>query len=161
MVNKKYDLSNKLISIARSMEKVGDRMLSKFGLTMRIYEIMININSGINTNLELSKIMQSTPASIAQKTKILEDKKLIKRIVSSEDKRIWQFSLTKKGNVIFNQAQNIFNHANPHLYSKYSEKEKHLIADFIDAIEDHLDFLLKNKNKIDEFINKFIGGNKK
>lgn len=149
-------MTNTLIVIARSMEKVGDVFFSKFGLTMRTYEILIQINRGITTTLELSKIMQTTPASIAQKTRVLEEKKLIKRTVGKEDKRIWHFSHTKKGQEVLRNIQLIYEQANSHLYSQYSAKEKQQILDFLAAIEEHLTFVLQNKNKINEFVNKNI-----
>lgn len=152
---KNLNITKRLIGIARSMEKVGDIILSRFNLTMRTYEIMININQGISTTSELSKVMQSTPASIAQKTKLLEDSKLIKRTVGKKDKRVWYFSLTKKGKEVFKHAQHIWKHADPHLYSQYSKKEKQLIMNFINAIDEHLNFVLENKNRIDEFVDKF------
>lgn len=152
---KNLNVTNKLIGIARSMEKVGDLMLSRFDLTMRTYEILINIDQGVNTNQELSKRMQSTPASIAQKTKILEKKRLIKRVVAKRDKRVWYFFHTKKGQEIFKHVQYIWKLADPHLYSQYSEKEKQLIMDFIRKTDEHLTFILQNRGKIDEFMNTF------
>ena len=110
------------------------------------YEILININQGVNTTAELSKLMQTTPASIAQKTKILEENKLIKRVVGNQDKRVWYFSHTKKGQEVFKHVQHLWEHADPHLYSQYSVKERQLIMNFINATEEHLNFVLENKN---------------
>jgi len=151
---KKLNLANKLIVIARSMDKVGDLILSRFDLTMRTYEILINIDNRVNTTLELSKLMKMTPSSIAQKTKILEDKKFIKRIVGDKDKRIWIFSHTEKGHKIFEQVQHIWKRSEPHLYLHYSKKERQLIDGFLSTTDEHLNFVLNNKNKIDDFVDK-------
>ena len=146
------DLTNRLIVIARSMEKVGDILFSEFNLTMRTYEILMHIHDGVTTTLDLSTLMQMTPASIAQKTKILEEQGLIQRKVAKHDKRIWYFSCTKKGLTVFAKIQSFYEQANAHLYSRYSEEEQRAFLTFLGDIDSHLTYVLQHREQLENFV---------
>src|SRR5665647_2374611 len=91
------DIISKLLVIGRALERAGDEIFCNFGITLGMYEILMLISDNVNTTTKLASISQITPASITHKTKHMEDKGYIKRVVSKEDKRVWFFSLTNKG----------------------------------------------------------------
>ncbi len=155
-MNINVDITYKLLVTARMLEKVGDMLFSKFGITARSFEILKHINSGINTTTMLADAMQSSLANITHGTKILEEKGYIKRIVNERDKRIWCFSITKKGQGLLETVNSIYEAGMIPLYSQVPAKQKQRILDFLNATEEHLKVVIQDDTHIAEFMTNLL-----
>ncbi len=151
-MNIDVDVTNKLLVTARMLEKVGDMLFSRFGITARAFEILKHINNGIDTTTILANAMQSSLANITHGTKILEEKGYIKRIVNERDKRIWCFSITKRGQGLLETVNSIYEAGMIPLYSQFPAKQKQQVLDFLNATEEHLKVVVQDDTHIAEFI---------
>ncbi len=151
-MNINVDITNKLLMTARMLEKVGDMLFSRFGITSRAFEILKRINNGMNTTTTLADDMQSSLANITHGTKILEEKGYIKRIVNKRDKRIWYFSITEKGKGLLETVNSIYEAGMVPLYSQFPTGQKQQMLDFLKATEEHLKVVIQDDTHIAEFI---------
>ncbi len=159
-MNIDVDVTNKLLVTARMLEKVGDILLSGFGITARAFDILRHINSGINTTTMLADAMQSSLANITHRTKILEEKGYIKRIVNERDKRIWLFSVTEKGQDLLEVVNSIYEAGMIPLYSQFAAKQKQQVLDFLNATEEHLKVVVQDDTHITEFLTNLLKAKK-
>ncbi len=145
-------INDKLLMTARVLEKTGDLLFGQFGLTVRAYEILTHLHAGEDTTAKLAIILQSSPANITHKTKLLESEGLIKRVVDQHDKRIWRFSLTQRGEQILKTIHGIYEKATVKLYSQFSKQKKQEALEFLNAVLEHLTALLENEEKVKMFV---------
>jgi DNA-binding MarR family transcriptional regulator len=150
------EITDRITSVVRLLDKAGDIMFSRFGLTMGSYRILTYISLGIITTKELAKKIQSTPGNITHKTKILEEGGYIRRSVSAQDKRKWDFILTPNGEKALKNIQSLHEQALGQLYSQFSQKQKLRLKDFLDATEKHLEFVVQNDRLLLEWTDALI-----
>ena len=147
---------SKLLVTARGLEKAGDEIFYHFGITLGMYEIMMLIADQIDTTTKLAKISQITLASITHKTKLMEDKGYIQRIVKKEDKRVWRFSLTPKGQVLLETIHAMYEEMTVPLFAQFSDPDKQQVLKFLTMTEEHLGHVLQNRQMIAEFVDNLI-----
>jgi DNA-binding MarR family transcriptional regulator len=150
------DIISKLLVTARALERAGDEIFSSFGITLGIYEILMLVNDGVNTTSKLANVSQITPASITHKTKHMEDKGYIKRLVGKEDKRVWYFSLTNKGKSLLETIQTIYEEITAPLFANFSESYKQQTLALLAATEEHLIYILQNRKILADYAGKSI-----
>jgi len=133
------------------LEKTGNQIFSKFGLTVKTYAILVAINEGCNKSTGLAEDIQGSKASVTQKTKWLEEKGLIYRELDKKDKRIWYFHLTDKGKETLKLVVPDYEKAMNGLYRSFSKKEIDQMIKMFKVMEDRLHYAIKNnifsKNK--------------
>jgi DNA-binding MarR family transcriptional regulator len=150
------DIIGKLLVIARALERAGDEILSSFGITMGMYEILMFIADNTNTTTKLANISQITLASITHKTKHMENKGYIKRVVSKEDKRIWYFSLTNKGRSLLETILAVYEEITVPLFANFPESDKQQTLTLLTATEEHLRHVLQNRKSMVDYVDKVI-----
>jgi DNA-binding MarR family transcriptional regulator len=138
------------------LERVGDEIFSKFDITVGMYEILTLIADHVDTTTKLAGISQITLASITHKTKHMENKGYIKRVVSKQDKRVWYFSLTPKGRNLLETIRAVYEEMTVPLFAQFSEAHKQQALALLAATEQHLGYLLQNRHMIAEFVNGLV-----
>lgn len=155
-MNTNIDIVSKLLVTARALERVGDEIFSKFDITVGMYEILTLIADHVDTTTKLAGISQITLASITHKTKQMENKGYIKRVVSKQDKRIWYFSLTPKGRHLLETIRAVYEEMTVPLFAQFSETHKQQALTLLTATEQHLSHVLQNRQIIAEFLSELI-----
>jgi len=150
------DIIGKLLVIGRALERVGDEIFYNFGITLGMYEILMLISDEINTTTKLANISQITPASITHKTKHMEYKGYIKRVVGKEDKRVWFFSLTNKGKSLLETIHSIYEEITAPLFANFSDSYKQQTLALLTTTEEHLIYILQNRKILADYVEKLI-----
>jgi MarR family transcriptional regulator, organic hydroperoxide resistance regulator len=160
MINNKgnidADLISRLLVTSRVLEKAGDVILSRFGITMGMYELLVLIADQVDTTTRMAKSSQITLASITHKTKLLEEKGYIRRVLNDKDKRVWYFSLTASGRSLLETIREVYDQVTFNLFARFSEEEKRLILSLLSTTEDHLRHVPQNRVLVIEHINKIM-----
>ena len=144
-MEKSVILNNQIFKVVAFLEKIGNQIFSKCGLTVKTYSILVAISEGCSKSTELANRIQGSKANITQKTKVLEKKGLIYRELDQKDKRIWYFKLTKKGNEILDKILPDYEKAVEELYRPFSKKEMDETIKIFEILEYRLMYALKNK----------------
>lgn len=155
-MNTNIDIISKLLVTARALERAGDEILSRFGITLGMYEILMLVADHVDTTTKLASISQITLASITHKTKLMEDKGYIQRVVNKEDKRVWFFSLTPQGQSLLVTIRAVYEEMTAPLFAQFSEAHKQQALTLLTATEQHLKDVLKNRQIIVEYVKKLI-----
>ena len=155
-MNTNIDIISKLLVTARALERAGDEIFSKFDITLGMYEILILVADHVDTTTKLAGMSQLTLAGITHKTKLMEDKGYIKRVVSKEDKRVWYFSLTPKGQSLLETIRTIYEEMTLPLFAQFSEAHKQQALTLLTATEQHLGYMLQNRQIIAEYVDNLI-----
>jgi len=155
-MNTNTAIINKLLITARALERVGDEIFSRFGITLGMYEILMLIAKDVDTTTKLAGISQITLASITHKTKLMEDNGYIQRIINKEDKRVWRFSLTKKGQALLETIHAMYEQLTVPLFAQFSEVDKQHMLKFLTATEEHLGNVLQNRQMIAAFVDNLV-----
>lgn len=144
-MNKNIALNNQFFVVIALLEKIGNHIFSKFGLTVKTYAILAAINDGCTKSTELAKKIQGSKASVTQKTKWLEEKGLIYRELDKRDKRIWYFYLTDKGKETLERIAPDYENAMNSLFKPFPKKEIDQAMKMFAIMEDRLHYAIKHK----------------
>ncbi len=141
---------------ARALEKVGDTIFTRFGLTVSMYELLMLIAEGISTTTKMASLSQITLASITHKTKYMEEKGFIQREMNRDDKRIWRFYLTPEGQRRLDAISEVYDAVTKPLFAQLSRDERRLILSFLAATEDHMRQALQNRTLVAQHADQLI-----
>ena len=75
-MEKSVILNNQIFKVVAFLEKIGNQIFSKCGLTVKTYSILVAISEGCSKSTELANGIQGSKANITQKTKVLEKKRV-------------------------------------------------------------------------------------
>jgi MarR family 2-MHQ and catechol resistance regulon transcriptional repressor len=150
------DIIAKLLVTARALETAGDEIFSQFGITLGSYEILVLIDGKVDTTTRMANQSQITLASITHKTKIMEEKGYIRRVMDRQDKRIWYFSLTPRGQSLLETVREVYAEVTRPLFAQFSESEKQQVLTVLSATEKHLRDVTQNRLVIRGYVNKLI-----
>jgi len=156
-MNTNIDIISKLLVTARALELAGNEIFSRFGITLSMYEILMLISDHVDTTTKLASISQITLAGITHKTKLMEDKGYMQRVVDKEDKRVWYFSLTPKGQSLLETIRAVYEEMTVPLFAQFSETHKQQTLTLLTATEQHLSHVLQNRQIIVAYVNELIG----
>ncbi len=98
------NLVNQIYKSAMLVEKAGNQLIKPLKVTVKKYVILTLIKEGHTKTTQLAQYIQGSLANVTQKTKVLEKEGLIKRKLDKNDRRIWHFTLTKKGEDIYRKV---------------------------------------------------------
>jgi len=150
------DIIGVLLVTTRALEKAGDEILSRFGITMGMYEILTLIVRQVDTTTKMANLSQITLASVTHKTKLMEEKGYIRRVVNLRDKRVWRFSLTPLGQSIFEAVGEVYQEVASPLFAQFSEAEKQQVLSVLTAAEAHLRHVLQHRSIMAEYVDRLI-----
>lgn len=143
-MNKNIALNNQFFRVIALLEKTGNQIFSRFGLTVKTYAILVAIDSGCIRSTDLARNILGSKASVTQKTKWLEKKELIYRELDRKDKRIWYFYLTDKGKETLKKIVPDYEKAMEMLYNPFSKKEVDKTIKMFKILEERLLHALKH-----------------
>jgi len=143
-MTKEILLNNQLFKVTAMIEKTGQKIFAKHGLTVKNFSILVAIENGVSKNSDLSKVISGTPSAIAQKTKILEDKNFLKRTIDQKDRRIFHFYLTKKGKKILMKIMPDYEKSICKLWKFLDRDEITRLLEIFKKVEKRLVFAEKN-----------------
>jgi DNA-binding MarR family transcriptional regulator len=150
------DIISKLLVTTRSLEKAGDEILSRFGITMGMYEILMLIAHQVDTTTKMANVSQITLASVTHKTKLMEEKGYIRRVVNKRDKRVWRFSLTPRGRDLLEAIGEVYQEVTRPLFAQFAEAEKKQVLSVLTATEEHLRHVLQHRSIMAEYVDRLI-----
>ena len=160
MLNNKSSVNAHIIGMmlvtTRALEKVGDAIFSRFGITLSMYELLMLIAVKVDTTTKMANMSQITLSSITHKTKIMEEKGYIRRVMDRKDKRIWYFSLTPSGKNLLETVSRVYDKVTTPLFTKLSEQEKKQIVAFLAETEEHMRIALEKRSQMLEHIDKML-----
>ena len=143
-MNKNIILNTHFFIVIALLEKTGNQIFSRFGLTVKTYAILVAINEGCVKSTELAKNIQGSKASVTQKTKWLEEKDLIYRELDKRDKRIWYFHLTDKGKETLKMVVPDYEKAMNRLFESFSKKEIDQAIKMFKILKDRLLYAIEH-----------------
>lgn len=152
------DITHQLLATTRLLERTWDEVFARFGITLRAYELLLDIQAGLDTTGALANATQNTPASITHKTKLLEDLGYLARQVDAADKRVWHFSLTPRGRALVATVQRINTAALAQLYGEFSTEQKQHVWAFLNALAAHLKLVPQVRDQIAAWIDDAVQG---
>jgi DNA-binding MarR family transcriptional regulator len=121
-----------------------------------MYEILMLIADQVDTTTKMANLSHITLASITHKTKIMEEKGYIRRVMNDRDKRVWYFSLTPKGQSLLETIREVYEEVTKPLFAQFSEGEKQQVLSLLTATEEHLRHVIRNPSIMAEYVNKLI-----
>jgi len=143
-------IADKLLSVMRLWEEASETIYSGVRTDdshpwfhLAGYEVLNQIDSGITTTKDLAAKANSTMANITHVTKVLEKSGCIEREVSKNDRRVWNFHVTRKGKDLLHIVRSHHSAAVKHFCSQFTEDQKKSVLTFLDAIETHLDQFIR------------------
>ena len=111
----------------------------KFGLDIPQWRIIANLASwGAITAQDIARLTYSHKSTISRAVQQLEDRHLIKRNVSKEDKRSFTLNLTNDGRRLFRQLLPLVLEYERNLLSTISEADSRALIKGLSALESTL-----------------------
>ncbi len=150
------DIISTLLVATRALERAGDEILSRFGITIGMYELLMLIARQVDTTTKMANLSQITLASVTHKTKLMEDNGYIRRVVNPRDKRVWRFSLTPQGQSLFDAVGEVYQEVTRPLFAQFSETEKQQVLSILTATEQHLRHVLQHRSIMFEYVDRLI-----
>jgi len=136
MLIKNIELVEQLYITSVLVNKEGNkRIFNKLGLTVNLYAILAHVKNNINTNTEIQKTVEGSPASITQKLQKLESMDLIKRTLDKEDKRKWKFEATPKAEKIIKKIKPVYKFSLMGLFFNFKKEEKETLLRLLKKLE--------------------------
>lgn len=88
---------------------------------------------------QLTKFLLIDKSAVTRILKHMEDKKLILKTVSNQDKRSYDLYLTKKGEQLFEIVDDVFAQTSSLMVQDLSEKEKEILMDLLNRVKKNME----------------------
>ena len=122
-MNKKQDFVNELFKFVTLLENSGDFIFSQVGLTVKNYQILYLISTGLDTSKSLLGWSYGSKTNMAKKIRFLEENKFVTRSIDPIDKRVFRFTITKKWNEAMQIISPIYEDAISMVFAGVNEKD--------------------------------------
>ena len=125
------------------------QILDRIDLTLSQYTLLYQLMLlGTVSMTEISSRLEITKPAVTNLVDRLEEKKLLKRVPHTEDRRVILLEILPKGKKIITEIQGQTLNLLLKAYDQFSEKEHHVISHFYAAVSKVMDdFLLRSKNE--------------
>lgn len=130
-MNKKQDFINELFKFVTLLENSGDFIFSQVGLTVKNYQILYLISTGLDTSKRLLGWSYGSKPNMAKKLRFLEDNNFVIRSVDTKDKRVFRFTLTNKWTQAMKTVSPIYEDAISMVFAGVNEKDILIGGDMI------------------------------
>ena len=123
-------------TITTYYELLSGEVCDRYGLTQMEYDILMFLhnNPHHNTAAEIVKVRKSTKSHVSTSLKKLENKGLVERIQSKDNKKHIEIVLLDKAEVIVKAGKNAQKQFAKDVLSGLTEEEKHMCIDVFDKI---------------------------
>lgn len=125
-LSKEQETHVNLVYTAIYVDSKLEDILSEFSLDLPLFSILRIVDSKSDKIINIKEIQQGMihkMANTSRLIKVLEDRELIKREPSKEDKRVVNVSLTDKGSIVMEQLDDLTNEYHIKQFSGLSKKE--------------------------------------
>lgn len=123
MKSEKEKILGYLYILNKDLEKVFLEKFKALKITPAEAEIVAEIGKGCHCSLNLQEKREVNKSNVSQKVKSLENKKIIKRVTSKDDRRKKEIILTKKGEKIFVEIKKKVDEILEIMFKNLSQKE--------------------------------------
>lgn len=137
-------------TITTCYELLSSKVCDKYGLTQMQYDILMFLynNPQHNTAADIVKIRKSTKSHVSTSLKGLEDRKLIKRLQSVENKKHIEIVLLENAMPIIEAGIKAQKDFASNVLSGLTNEEKRICMSVFDKICRNADEYLKNYSEI-------------
>ena len=137
-------------TITTCYELLSSKVCDEYGLTQMQYDILMFLynNPQHNTAADIVKIRKSTKSHVSTSLKGLEDRKLIKRLQSVENKKHIEIVLLEKSMPIIEDGIKAQKDFASNVLSGLTNEEKRICISVFDKICRNADEYLKNYSEI-------------
>ena len=137
-------------TITSYYELLSGEVCDRYELTQMEYDILMFLhnNPQHNTAADIVKIRKSTKSHVSTSLKNLENKGLVERIQSKDNKKHIEIVLLDKAEVIVKAGINAQKQFAKDVLSGLTEEEKHMCIDVFDKICNNAEKYLKEYEKI-------------
>ncbi|MFU0833561.1 MAG: HTH marR-type domain-containing protein [Oscillospiraceae bacterium] len=121
------------------MRSIIEKKVARTGLFNSQHRLLMILFHHPNiSQVEISRLLEISPAAVAVSLKKLEKTGCIKRTVAKNDNRTHQIVLTEKGHNIVKMSQKLFGEAESAMLKGFTEEEKTILTDFLSRIRVNL-----------------------
>lgn len=137
-------------TITTCYELLSSKVCDEYGLTQMQYDILMFLynNPQHNTAADIVKIRKSTKSHVSTSLKGLEDRGLIKRLQSAENKKHIEIVLLEKAMPIIEDGIKAQKDFASNVLSGLTNEEKRICMSVFDKICHNADVYLKNYSEI-------------
>lgn len=137
-------------TITTCYELISSKVCNEYGLTQMQYDILMFLynNPQHNTAADIVKIRKSTKSHVSTSLKGLEDRGLIKRLQSAENKKHIEIVLLEKAMPIIEDGIKAQKDFASNVLSGLTNEEKRICMSVFDKICHNADEYLKNYSEI-------------
>lgn len=137
-------------TITTCYELLSSKVCDEYGLTQMQYDILMFLynNPQHNTAADIVKIRKSTKSHVSTSLKDLEDRKLIKRLQSAENKKHIEIVLLENAMPIIEDGIKAQKDFASNVLSGLTNEEKRICMSVFDKICRNADEYLKNYSEI-------------
>lgn len=138
-------------TITTCYELLSSKVCDEYGLTQMQYDILMFLynNPQHNTAADIVKIRKSTKSHVSTSLKGLEDRGLIKRLQSAENKKHIEIILLEKAMPIIEDGIKAQKDFASNVLSGLTNEEKQICMSVFDKICQNADEYLKNNSEME------------
>ncbi len=140
-------------TITSYYELLSGEVCDRYGLTQMEYDILMFLynNPQQNTAAEIVKVRKSTKSHVSTSLKKLENKGLVEKIQSENNKKHIEIVLLDKAKLIVEAGANVQKQFVQNVLSGLTEEEKHICIYVFDKICNNAEeYLRRHKEKANE-----------
>lgn len=126
--------------VKASIQGALDRELAPYDLTAAQYVVLLTLASDrAETGAELCKVLSYDPGAMTRMLDRVEQKKLLKRVYSQENRRRVRLELTKQGQAVYPELQARAAAVMERVMGPFSAQELDLLEDLLQRMTRHLE----------------------
>jgi len=136
-LSKEQETHINLIYTAIYVDTKLEEILSEFSLDLPLFSILRIVDSKSDKIINIKEIQQGMihkMANTSRLIKVLEDRELIEREPSKQDKRVVNVSLTEKGTIVMEQLDDLTNEFHIQQFSGLSKAELNTFNELLNKV---------------------------
>lgn len=94
-----------LRDLINDINLIEKKMKERFGVTIRETTVLCAIDKGIGNPSKMAKQMGLSPSRLSRLLSAIEDKSLVIRVLSSEDRRLYFFKTSAEGKKVIEEIK--------------------------------------------------------
>ena len=144
-MHSKQSLINDICQFVVMLENSGDFIFAPFDLTVKTFWVLRYIEGGINTSRDLLKGIYGTKPSMTKKLQFLEENGFVTKMIDSNDRRVFRYTLTKKATETLKKLQPRYEEAVVDIFDWLTETEVATMHKYLERCRKNLDTLIKEE----------------
>lgn len=134
------ELTHQMLVTSQMHRRLIEKKVGRTGVHRAGHRLLMTLACGFyQSQVELARKMEVSPATIAVSLKSLEKEGLICRETVEKDNRVNFVALTKKGERIVEESRNIFDEIDRNMYRGFSTEERKQFLNYLIRIYDNME----------------------